>query len=136
MSDAAWELQQAVYSALTNSGAIALTVYDHIPNDTKADYIRVDEPGTADWDVSPAESDDGYGKEHTFMVHIWSSYEGKKQLNLVMREIELELRDFAPALNGHNLVNMRLQFVDRVSDEGDHSHHGVMQFRAITEEVI
>ena len=134
MSDPAWQLQAAIYAALTASEAITATVYDHVPHGAAMPYIRLDEPGTADWDVSPTENEGGFGKEHTAMIHVWSSYEGKKELNEIMRAVELELREFSPSLADHNVVNFRFQFSDRVEDQDDHSWHGVLQFRAITEE--
>lgn len=140
MSDPAWELQKAIKAALEADATIITlmgaspAVFDHVPDKEPMPYIQLDEPGTADWDVTPTEADDGYGKEHTAMIHVWSSYEGKQEINAIMRAIELALREFSPALDGHNVVNFRFQFADRLRDQDGQAYHGVIQFRAITEE--
>ena len=141
MTDPSWQLQKAIKAALVADATIITlmgaspAVFDHVPDAEPMPYIQLDEPGTSAWDVTPTEADDGYGKEHTAMIHVWSSYEGKKEINAIMRAIELELRDFSPTLANHKVVNFRFQFADRLRDQDGQAYHGVIQFRAITEEI-
>jgi hypothetical protein len=140
LEDAAWELQRAmVAAALADAGLQTLMgnpvpAFDQVPERQPMPYLQYDEPGTAEWDVTPTETDGGFGHEHTIMIHVWSGYEGKKEINLIMRRLELIYRDFAASLTGHRLVNIRYQFSDRLRDPDNQAWHGVIQFRAVTEE--
>lgn len=141
MSDPAWELQKAIFATLGADADLAtamggtVTIYDYAPERAPMPYVVIDEPGTSEWDVTPTETDDGFGKEHTVMLHCWSSYEGKKEVNAMLRAIEMALRDYAPTLTDHRLVNIRYQFSDRLRDPDGQAFHGVIQFRAVTEEI-
>ncbi len=97
-------------------------------------YIVHDEPDTSEWDVSPTETDAGYGHEHSLMFHVWSAYEGRKEVADIMRALEVLFRDWAPSLTGHRLVNIRFQLQTVLRDPDGQARHGVIQFRVVTEE--
>jgi hypothetical protein len=141
MSDPAFELQKAMRTDILADAALKALVsdpvrlYDYVPENAAMPFIAHDEPGTAEWDVTPTETDDGYGHEHTIMFHVWSAYEGKKELGAILYRLEQLFRDWAPSLTGHRLVNIRFQFSDRLRDPDGQAYHGVIQFRAVTEEI-
>lgn len=141
MSDPSFELQKAMRAAmLADAGLQALmgnppAIFDHVPERAAMPYIQHDEPGTAEWDVTPTETDDGFGHEHTIMLHVWSAYEGKKEVGAILYRLEELFRDASLSLTGHRLVNIRYQFSDRLRDPDGQAYHGVIQFRAVTEEV-
>lgn len=140
MSDPAFELQKAARAAIVSDLELKalmgnpVTIYDHVPENAAMPYIAHDEPGTAEWDVTPTEASDGYGHEHTLMFHVWSAYEGKKQVGAILYRLEQIFRDWSPSLTGHRLANIRYQFSDRLRDPDGQAWHGVIQFRAVTEE--
>lgn len=135
MTSAAWELQKAIYSQLRADTDLRSLIsnpvrcYDEVPEREQFPYIVIDEPSTLQWDTTG-----DYGKEHSTLIHVWSDYEGKKELNLVMDAIERSLREFSPSLTNHNVVNFRLQMTDRLKESDEQVRHGVMQFRVVTEE--
>ena len=43
------------------------------------------------------------------------------------------LHDAALDLDGHRLVNMRLEFSEARYDDRNEAHHGLLRFRAVTE---
>lgn len=140
MSDPSFELQSAAKLAIRGSAALKALMgdpvpfYDMVPERAAMPYIQHDEPTTSEWDVTPTESDPGKGHEHDLMFHVWSNYEGKKQLGAILWELEKLFRDWAPTLTGHRLINIRFQFADRLRDPDEQAWHGVIQFRAVTEE--
>lgn len=143
MSDPAFELQKAMRAAILGDDAPGglqslmgdpVPLYDHVPENAAMPYIQHDEPGTAEWDVTPTETDSGYGHEHTVMLHVWSAYEGKKEVSAILYRLEQLFREWSPSLTGHRLVNIRFQMSDRLRDPDGQAYHGVIQFRVVTEE--
>lgn len=141
MSDPAFELQKAMRAAILSDVTLRTLVsdpvrlYDHVPENAPMPYIQHDEPGTAEWDVTPTETDEGYGHEHNIMLHVWSAYEGKQEINAILYRLEQIFRDWRASLTGHRLVHIRYQFSDRLRDPDGQAYHGVIQFRAVTEEI-
>ena len=141
MSDPAFELQTAMRVAILADAPLKalmgdpVALYDHVPENAAMPYIQHDEPGTSEWDVTPTETDDGYGHEHTIMLHVWSSYEGKKEVGAILYRLEVLFRDWSATLTGHRLIHIRYQFSDRLRDPDGQAYHGVIQFRAVTEEI-
>lgn len=142
MTSAAWELQKAIKTALEADADLAtamggsVSFFDYVPEREAMPYLEFDPSTNSEWDVTPYDSSDGYGKEHQIMLHSWSSYEGHKETEAILDAIERALRDevFMPTLTGHRLVNIRHQFSDRLPDPDRQAYHGVIQFRAVTEE--
>jgi hypothetical protein len=50
-----------------------------------------------------------------------------------MEVVRARLDDEDLTLNGHHLVNMRLEFAEARYDEDLSLHHGLLRFRAVTE---
>jgi hypothetical protein len=142
----AWELQKAMVAVLRgDTGAEPFTlksilggnptVLDHVPEDQAMPYLEFVDASMNDWDVTPTEEDEGYGKEHRIQWSVWSEYEGKRQAGNAIRRVEELFRDWAPALTGHRLINIRMLFSDVVRDPDGQAYQGVIQFRAVTEEL-
>lgn len=141
MSDPAFEMQKAIRAALIADASLATIMggavrfYDVPPPDALMPYLTIDTSAAAEWDVTPTESDDGHGHEITILIHSWSAYEGMKETGQMIRRVEEIVRDLAPELTAHRLVNIRFQFSDRLRDPDGQALHGVIQFRAVTEEL-
>ncbi len=140
MSDPAFELQKAARTAILADTTLRalmgnpVPLYDEVPERAAMPYIVHDEPDTSEWDVSPTETDAGYGHEHSLMFHVWSAYEGRKEVADIMRALEVLFRDWAPSLTGHRVVNIRFQLSTVLRDPDGQARHGVIQFRVVTEE--
>lgn len=145
-TDPAWELQTAMVAVVRgDTGAQAFTlktilggnplVLDHVAEDQPLPYVQFSTGSLTDWDVTPTETDEGYGKEHRVQFSVWSDYEGRKQPSLAIRRLEELFRDWSPALTGHRLVNIRMLFADVVRDPDGQAYQGVIQFRVVTEEL-
>jgi len=141
MSDPAFELQKAIRTAILADATLRSLIsnpvrfYDLVPERAPMPYLQYSEPGTAEWDVTPTETDDGFGHEHTITLHVWSSYEGQKEVGEILYRLAELFRDWSASLTGHRLVNIRYQFSDRLRDPDGQAYHGIIQFRAVTEEL-
>lgn len=140
-ASASWELQKAIKTWLTGDTALATLMggavrfYDAVPEGAELPYIEYGDAGILEWGTDVADDRSGDGEEHTVSIHIWSSYEGKKEVSLIQRRVHELLHDNTVlALTDHILVNMRFQFSDAVRDPDGQAFHGISQFRAVTEE--
>lgn len=132
MSSAA-ELQRAIFAALSASGALAALVgpriFDHAPANVAFPYITFGRTSFYDWSTG-TES----GTEQLFTLHVWSKGKGKKEALEIMELARLALHDAELDLEGHSLVNLRLEFSDARYDDRNEAHHGLLRFRAVVEE--
>ncbi len=125
-------LQVAIYSALTgDSGLMAAVsgVYDDVPQDASFPYVEMGESVAADWD-----SDTHNGQDHLFTVHTWSQAEGRKECKTIQALIYAILHNATLSMSGHGMILCRQISSEVFKDEDGHTHHGVQQFRIITED--
>jgi hypothetical protein len=135
MTSAAAELQTAIFSALSNDSALVAElggsrIYDQAPASVAFPYITFGRTSVYDWSTG-TES----GTEQLFTLHIWSKARGKKEVLEVMELARQRLDNAALPLSGHHLVNLRLEFAEARYDDDLAVHHGLLRFRAVTEEV-
>lgn len=133
MSSAA-ELQKAIFAALGASEALTALVgariLDHAPANIAFPYITFGRTSVYDWSTG-TES----GTEQLFTLHVWSKAKGKKEALEIMELARGALHDAALELEGHRLVNLRLEFSEARYDERNEAHHGLLRFRAVTEPI-
>ena len=131
MSSAA-ELQKAIFEALAASGALAARVgariHDHAPANVAFPYITFGRTSVYDWSTG-TES----GTEQLFTLHVWSKGKGKKEALEIMELARQSLHDAALQLEGHRLVNLRLEFSEARHDDRNEAYHGLLRFRAVVE---
>ena len=133
MTSAVAELQAAIYAALASDAALTgllggVRVYDHAPANVPFPYVTFGRTSVYDWGTG-TES----GTEQLVSLHVWSKGRGKKETHELVEAIGARIHDAGLALDGHALVNLRLEFSDVIFDEDLDVHHGVLRFRAITE---
>lgn len=130
------ELATAVIVALRADATLiaqvaAAKILAYVPEGTDEPYIEIVENSTGEWDT-----DTDNGKVHTVSISAWSSQEGPKEVQNILRAVYDVLQDnVSLSLTGHNLVNMRYLFQDVVREPDGQLYHGIVQFRAVTEEI-
>jgi hypothetical protein len=134
MTAPAAELQKAVFDALAADAAVTALlgggkIYDHAPANVAFPYLTFGRTSIFDWSTG-TES----GTEQLFTLHVWSKAKGKKETLAIMEAVRALLDDAALELDAHHLVNMRLEFAEARYDEDLSVHHGLLRFRAVTEE--
>lgn len=133
MTAPAAEVQKAIYAALAGDAALVAKlggarVYDHTPADVPFPYITFGRTSIYDWSTG-TES----GTEQLLTLHVWSKGRGKAETHQIMDAIAARLHDAGLALDGHHLANLRLEFSEILFDEDLSVHHGLLRFRAVTE---
>jgi hypothetical protein len=130
--NSAAELQKAIFGALgVNAALTALVgsrILDHAPANVAFPYITFGRTSVYDWSTG-TES----GAEQLFTLHVWSKAKGKKEALEIMDLVRGTLHDAALALEGHELVNLRLEFSEARYDDRNEAHHGLLRFRAVVE---
>lgn len=136
MTNPGWDLQKAVYQALTTDSALTTMLgagwlHDAVPQNTDFPYVVIDQMRVNDWSTGTER-----GSEHIMMLHVWSRYRGKREVYEIADAIRDALHDAALPLDGNDLINLTHQYSDLKQDEDGETWHGVMRFRAVTEPVV
>lgn len=133
MSDASFELQKALLAMLTDSSPQTLTVYDRVPDqasgasapDSAFPYVQIGEMDAIPDDVDGASGRDD-GEVETITLHVWSRYQGQKEVKQIMQQIKDRLHNQDIAVTGRASsicwVRSRRSFMD---PDGK-TRHGVM----------
>ena len=134
MTSAAADLQKALFAALAaDTGLTALLgpgkVFDHAPANVAFPYVSLGRTGVYDWSTG-TES----GTEQLLTLHVWSKAKGRREVLAVMEAIRARLAGAALTLDDHHLVNLRLECAEARYDDDLSVHHGLLRFRAVTEE--
>ena len=134
MTAPAAELQKAIFEALAADAGLTTAlggprIHDHAPANVAFPCVTFGRTSVYDWSTG-TES----GTEQLFTLHFWSKAKGKKETLDLMDLARACLADRALALDGHHLVNLRLEFAEARYDEDLAVHHGLLRFRAVTEE--
>lgn len=130
--NAAAGLQKAIFAALGANTALTAMVgtriMDHAPANVAFPYITFGRTSVYDWSTG-TES----GTEQLFTIHVWSKGKGKQEALAIMDEARAALHDAPLELDGHSLVNLRLEFSEARYDDRNEAYHGLLRFRAVTE---
>lgn len=123
MSSAFSNLEIAVVARL--DAALAIPVYDHVPQDTAAPFVVVSD------DLSRAvDTKTSNGVEHVVEVNLYSAQRGFGELKILMDSIYSTLQQEVLSVTGVHARPLRFDFSE-VFAEPDGSR-GVMRFRTTT----
>jgi hypothetical protein len=133
MTAPAAELQRAIFAALSDDADLVAAlgdarVFDHAPANVAFPYVTFGRTSIYDWSTG-TES----GTEQLFTLHVWSKAKGKKEALAIMDAVRAALHDHSLPLDGHALVNFRLEFSEVRFDDDLSVYHGLLRFRAVTE---
>jgi len=133
---ASWQLQHAVYTALSESGALTALlggsrIYDVVPHAAAYPFITMGQTSSTDWGTGIED-----GEEHIMTLHVWSSYGGRSEAQVIMGSIRDTLHTARLSLSGHNLINLRQQFSDIRREPDGVTIHGLLRYRATTQPVV
>jgi len=133
---ASWQLQHAVYTALSASGELTALlggsrIYDVVPHAAAYPFITMGQTSSTDWGTGIED-----GEEHIMTLHVWSSYGGRSEAQVIMGSIRDTLHTARLSLSGHNLINLRQQFSDIRREPDGVTIHGLLRYRATTQPVV
>lgn len=140
--DAGLEIQRTVRALLVADTTLAglmggsAVVYDHVPQDTARPYIQLRATQAQEWDTDPYAEATGIGEAHILSLDTWSDYEGVYQTRQLLRRCKELISDQEASftLIDHKLISIRFVLMDVFPEPDGQLYHGVVQFRAITEE--
>lgn len=136
--DGRQQLQKALYETLTTAlltagaGGAAVPVYDHVPQDSSFDYVRIGDLESGEWDTTTE-----LGQEHDVDIHVFmrSDKLGKKQAQQLQKLVYDALHQAELVLDaGAALVDLRCTFQTTFTEPDGITQHGVSHFTAQTTE--
>src|SRR5262245_22920945 len=134
MTAPAAELQEGIFTALGHDPALTAAlggsrIYDQAPGSAAFPYITFGRTSVYDWSTGTEKE-----TEQLFTLHVWSKAKGNKETLQVMETARWLLDDKSLPLENDQLVNLRLEFAEARYDDDLAVHHGLLRFRAVTEE--
>lgn len=124
-----WDIQKAIYQALTNDVTLMAKitgVFDEVPENQDYPYITLGETT-----INPYNTFGRKGKDTTRTLHIWSDYEGNKEVLEIFSDIERILDNGITLQNG-TLVNIEFEFAETIKEEN--IRHMVIRYRIVAQE--
>lgn len=140
MTDRTAEMLAAIYTTL--SGDATLTgllggntgrVFNGVPPGQAAPYIDIGETTANNYHTSS-----GDAQEHTLTVHCWTEQavhgqSARLQVTKIMARVRDLLHYQTIALSAGNMPSLWCEFAETMADPDGKSQHGVLRFRAVTE---
>lgn len=139
MTDRSPQLFAAIYAALGADATLASLlggsgrVFNGVPAGQALPYVDIAEATAVDYGTSS-----GDAQEHTFTLHVWTEQPAAgKSARKLCTEIVARVREIlhgAPTpMGAGNMPNLRCEFSETMRDPDGLSWHGVLRFRAVTE---
>lgn len=138
MSDASWELQQQIFTLLKAGNAVASgRIYDDVPDaaasasapDSEFPYVVIGEMDSIPDDADGAAGRDD-GEMETLTLHIWSRYQGQKEVKQIMQQIKDLLHNTTITYSGRT-ANLWVRARRSFLDPDGRTRHGVVSIEAI-----
>lgn len=136
MSDASWELQVAILAALKGDSPPSIAsgrIYDRVPDaasgatapDSAFPYVQIGEMDSLPDDVDAASGRDD-GEMETLTLHIWSRYQGQKEVKQIMQQIKDVLHNVPLSVSGRSSALCWVRSRRSFLDPDGKTRHGVM----------
>ncbi|MCQ8781082.1 DUF3168 domain-containing protein [Mangrovibrevibacter kandeliae] len=133
MTHPSLELQSTIFNTLTSDPAVLRLlggpkVFDRAPERTSYPYLTLGRTAVVDWSTGTED-----GAEHILTLHVWARGGGKQETYTIMDEVSAKLHNKHLPLDGHELVNLQLQYAEARREPDATTYHGILRFRAVTE---
>lgn len=92
-------------------------------------YVTCGRTSAFDWDTG-ADND----ADQLVTLHVWSKAHGEAETRDIMDSIKARLADAVLVIGPHGQTRLSLEFAEARYDEDLAVHHGLLRFRAITQE--
>lgn len=121
--------QKAIYDRLNGHSNLSGKVFDSVPEDTSYPYVVIGDDTSEEWDTKTKK-----GAEITATIHVWSQARGRMECKQYMGYVNDQLDNYDLEVTGHHVVLLYQEFSNVELDPDGETHHGVMRFRALTQE--
>lgn len=125
-----WEVQKAIYAALTGDGTLmgmVQGVYDQPDQNAAFPYITIGEDTNVPDDLLVAT-----GSQNTQTVHTWSRSAGMSQAKQIMDRVHGVLHNKVLSVATTQAVECRMEFAETFRDADGITRHGVQRVRVTT----
>lgn len=92
-------------------------------------YVTCGQTSAFDWDSGAENNDD-----QLITLHVWSKAHGEAETLAIMDAIKARLANAAMTIGPHGQTRLTLEFTEARYDEDLLVHHGLLRFRALTQE--
>lgn len=92
-------------------------------------YVTCGQTSAFDWDTGAENNDD-----QLITLHVWSKAQGEAETLAIMAAIKARLADAVLVIGPHGQTRLSLEFTEARHDEDLLVHHGMLRFRALTQE--
>lgn len=124
MKSALFPLQISLFNRLKNDTSVKVPVYDSVSEGAGFPYITLGEDT-----VIPNDSKTYDGEEITHTLHVWSTYNGKKEVKEIMSSVLDSLTREPLIVNGFFVEFSRLDLMQVFETDGTPLKHGVIRMR-------
>ncbi|WAJ26699.1 DUF3168 domain-containing protein [Antarcticirhabdus aurantiaca] len=129
------ELQTTIFETLRSNAALTALlggpkIFDSVPERASFPYLTLGRTAVIDWSTGTED-----GAEHILTLHVWARGGGKTETYRIMNQVSDTLNDAHLPIEGHKLVNLRLQFAEARREPDTTTYHGILRFRAVTEPI-
>jgi hypothetical protein len=127
MKTALETLQVSLYSILASHTPLTSKitgVFDAVPEETPTPYVTIGNPTVNDWSTKTFD-----GEDITFTLHVWSDYNGKKEVYEIFNLILEALSNPLPISGGFFMEFQRREFMEVLDDNMTGQKHGVIRVR-------
>ncbi|MBZ9808746.1 DUF3168 domain-containing protein [Mesorhizobium sp. CA13] len=128
------DLQQGLFLRLKSDPSLSALLggagLRQQPTDNAAfPYVTCGQTCAFDWDTGAENSDD-----QLITLHVWSKAHGDAETRAIMDAIEARLADAVLEVGARGQTRLSLEFSEARYDEELLVHHGLLRFRALTQE--
>jgi hypothetical protein len=92
-------------------------------------YVTCGQTSAFDWNTGADNNDD-----QLITLHVWSKAQGEAETVAIMDAIKARLADAALVIGPRGHTRLSLEFTEARYDEDLLVHHGLLRFRALTQE--
>jgi hypothetical protein len=121
------DLQASLYARMASHTPLVSKIsgiYDEVSEGTPYPYVTIGNPTVNDWGSYTTE-----GEDITFTLHVWSDYNGKKEVYEIF-DLMLEVLTAPLSLDdGFSMEFQRREFMEVLEDNVTNARHGVMRLR-------
>lgn len=127
MKSPLFELQKAIFGRLST---LSCPVYDAVPKGSTFPYVTIGEDTALDWSTKTAN-----GQEVTVTIHVWSRYEGMKEVKQLTDEVIQQMTVSPLVMTGFTTNPVQLELNEVIRDSDGITRHGILRFRLFIAEV-
>jgi Protein of unknown function (DUF3168) len=107
LKTALWDTHKAIFSRLSGDTALSQKVtgvYDKVPENTPFPYVVIGSPNP-----SPLETKSSYGENIPWVLHCYSTYNGKKEVYEILNLMLQALTKERWTIEGFNLLKFNIE---------------------------